>query len=71
MDPWVHKTWQTNLLFLADKPALANGPMGTQNLAVKPTLANGSPHQSKIDALNTATPNLADEPTFAAGLQTA
>ena len=29
------------------------------------------PHQSRIDALNTTTPNLADEPTFADGLKTA
>ena len=31
------------------------------------TLANGPPSESKIDALNTATPNLADEPTLADG----
>ena len=36
-------------------------------MADEPTLANGPPSQSSIDALNTATPNLADKPTLADG----
>ena len=34
-------------------------------LGRNPTLADGPPSESRIDVLNTATPNLADEPTLA------
>ena len=36
-------------------------------LSDEPTLANGPPTESSIDALNTATPNLAYKPTLANG----
>ena len=39
-------------------------------MANKPTLANGPPSESRIDALNTTTPNLADEHTLADGPST-
>ena len=34
----------------------------SSNLADEPSLANGPPSQSRMDALNTTTPNLADGP---------
>ena len=36
-------------------------------MADEPSLADGPPSESKIDALNTTTPYLADEPTLADG----
>ena len=39
--------------------------ISTQYLADKPTLADGPPSESRINALNTTIPNLADELTLA------
>ena len=72
--PTYTKTWQMNLLFLADEPSLANGPpfgwwtpqvhkIWQMNLlfpAGKPPLADGPPVQRR-DALNTSTHSLAEK----------
>ena len=65
------KTWQTNLLWLIDPQWIKNrcleycySNLGRWTYFVK---NNGPPSESRIDALNTATPNLADKCTLANG----
>ena len=56
--PKVHKTWQMNLLFLADEPPLANGPPQVHKIWQTNILLPMDPP---------GTQNLADEPPLANG----
>ena len=58
----VHKTWQTNILWQMDAQVIVH-----QNWQTNLLWPMDTPSELKIDALITATPNLADKPTLANG----
>ena len=63
----VHQTWQTNILWQMDPQVIVQRCLEYWYTKLADEHGRWTPHELRIDALNTATPNLADEPTLADG----